>query len=193
MLFLPLIVLLLPAIFLALNLMAVVPPNVQYTDLAEQKAVSAYYEGTKNPGSTNPFPSSEIVIGASIQTTPVDMSGLNFQYNDNVAWKAANADQAIISTCDQLQAACGTTDINQLFAFLPQSSGSVSSLLSLNSSNSLDCSRSNSYGPYGLYLLQQSLAQSDTVDNSTGKTINLYYHKPQSGSGCFHEDIVSVQ
>jgi len=186
-LMIPVMVLMIPSILLSLNVLVMPPPDVAYRDMAYKKALSAYYQ-------TGVAPSTVTVMGASVNVGVVDVTGLNYQYLDNLTWKKINAEQAIIAVCNQLANKCNTGDITRLFAFLPSNKATVQSLLSLTpTKNTINCAVPSDFSAYGLYMIQQSLIAQDTTQSVAGTNYTLYYNKPLSGSGCFFVDIVNAQ
>jgi hypothetical protein len=186
MLMLPLIALMFPAVLLGLGLLAVPPTSVDYSDIANKKARSAYYQ-------TGTAPATVTVTGVTVPTQSVDTAGFAQPHLNNLAWKKINAEQALIAVCNRLMNRCNTLNISQLFAFLPSNKDTVQSLLTQTPvSTTIDCS-APSYQTHGLHLVQQSLRAEDLTHTIGGTTYTLYYNKPLSGTGCFFVDIVNVQ
>lgn len=186
-LLLPFILALIPAILLALNLSVVTPTNVDYSNMASNKAMSAYYQ-------TGTAPTTTTVMGATVSVGVVDTSDLAYQDLDNLTWKRINAEQALLTACNQIMTMCNTANLSDLWSFLPSNSDSVQSLLSqTNTSNMITCGTPSTYAPYALYTLQHALASSDLSHTVGQRTYALYYSKPTAGTGCFFQDIVYAQ
>lgn len=185
-LLIPIILVAVPAILLALNLAVILPTNTDYATMAYNKAMSAYYE-------TGTAPATASVLGATINVGTLDTSDLNYQALDNMVWKRINAEQALLTACNQIMTKCNTSALSDLWSFLPQNSGSLYSLLQGTGSNLVTCGNPSTYGPYALYMLQQSLTTQDLTHTVNGRTYTLYYAKPTSGTGCFFQDIVYAQ
>jgi hypothetical protein len=186
-LLIPLILIAIPAILLGINLAVIPPTNTDYSAMAYNKAMSAYYE-------TGSAPTTATVMGATINVGTLDTSDLSYQALDNLVWKRINAEQAILTVCNQVMTACNDANLGNLWSFLPANTGTVQSLLSPSYTGQvLNCSNPTTYPPYELDMLQQALRSQDLSHTVGGKTYNLYYNKPTSGVGCFFQDIVYAQ
>ena len=186
-LMIPLILLMVPAILLGLNLAITPPTSVDYSNMASQKAASAYYQTGYTPATVN-------VMGSTVIPGTVDATDLNYQALDNLTWKRINAEQAMLTACNQIMTKCNTSDITLLWSFLPANSGTFQSLLSQTyGQNTLNCGVPSTYAAYGLYVIQQALASQDTTVAVGSRNYALYYNKPSSGIGCYYVDMVTAQ
>ena len=185
MLFLMLITTMIFAVYSSLNLLAVTPTAPDYQSIALKKARSVHFV-------TGSAPSSVTVINATTSVNPLEVTALAHQSTENIAWKKINNEQAILTVCNQIMLKCGTSDITRLFAFMPSNTGTLESLLTGTTSNTITCGNVSTYGPYGRYLLRMALNTQDTSHVLAGVTYNFRYNKPLSGSGCFYVDIVGT-
>jgi len=182
-LLIPLIIAVIPAILLALNLAVVTPTNVDYSNMAYNQAMSAYYQTGVAPETAN-------VMGATVNVGVLDTTELAYQELNNLAWKRINTEQAILTVCNQIMTKCNTANLSDLWSFLPVNTGTLQSLLSVtNTSNSITCGTPSTYAPYALYMLQHSVTPEDISQTVGTRTYTLYYSKPSSGIGCFFQDI----
>lgn len=185
MFFIILITALIFAIFSGLNLLAVAPTQPEYQSIALKKAKSVYFQ-------TGSAPSSAVVINAAVSVNPLEVTAPAYQSTENLAWKKTNAEQGILTVCNQIMRRCGTSDITRLFAFMPANSGTLDSLLTGTTGSSIDCLNVSTYAPYGRYLLRMALNTQDTSHVLAGVNYTFRYNKPLSGSGCFYVDIIGT-
>lgn len=181
----PLIIAVIPAILLGLNIASITPSNADYAKLAQKKAYSEFFKSGSMPTTVN-------VMGADMPVNPaaINTDSLLFQYVDNLAWKKANAEQALIAVCNQLSTKCNKSDVDSLFSFMPTNLGTIHSLLAETYSPTINCNDTNTYPAYGRYLLQQAITSADAAHTVESTSYTLYYNKPTTGSGCYHVDIV---
>ena len=133
-LLIPLILAAIPAILLGINLAVIPPTNTDYSTMAYNKAMSAYYE-------TGSAPATATVMGATVNVGTLDTSDLSYQALDNLVWKRINAEQAILTVCNQVMTTCNDANARaDLWSFLPANTGTVQSLLSqIYTGQVLDC------------------------------------------------------
>lgn len=183
----PLIILLIPALMLGINLAATPPTNVDYSSMAYNKAASAYYD-------TGTVPSTVNVMGANVSPGVVDTTELSYQAADNLAWERINAEQVLLTACNQIMTKCNTSVLSDVWSFLPANTGTVQSLLTATpAQNTITCGVTSTYAPYARYLIQQSLAAQDITQTVGARIYNFYYNKPTTGSGCLFVDVVYAQ
>ena len=186
-LLIPLIVVLIPAVMLGVNLVATLPTTVDYNDMAFNKAMSAYYATGSAPSSVN-------VMGATVSVGILDTTDTAYQNLDNLTWERINAEQALLTACNQIMTKCNASLLSDLWSFMPSNTGTVQSLLAATpAQNTITCGVTSTYAPYARYMLQQSLVAQDTTQTVGAKTYNLYYNKPSSGSGCLFVDVINAQ
>ncbi len=185
MFFLILITAMIFTVYSGLNLLAVTPTTPDYQSIALKKAKSAHFV-------TGSAPSSVTVINATVSVNPLEVTAPAYQSTENVAWKKINNEQAILTVCNQIMLKCSTSDIARLFNFMPSNTGTLDSLLTGTISSSINCGDTNTYGPYGRYLLRMALNTQDTSQVLAGITYTFRYNKPLSGSGCFYVDIIGT-
>lgn len=111
--------------------------------------------------------------------------------------KRTRAEQAIVNVCVTLQAMCNEYDITRLWAFMPNSTGQISTqILGGTSQASITCSTATTteYAQYGRHLMKTVLATADVSSEViNGTTRNLFYNKPGSGEGCGFQDLVEFR
>ena len=183
----PVVVLIIPAILLGLNLAVTSPTTVDYSSMAYNKAMSAYYQTGSAPSTVN-------VMGATVSVGVLDITDMNYQKLDNLTWERINAEQALLTVCNQIMTKCNTAVLSDLWSFLPSNTGTIQSLLTATpAQNTITCGVTTTYAPYARYMIQQSMVAQDTTQTVGAKTYNLYYNKPSSGTGCLFVDVINAQ